>query len=180
MLLNSYTKTCDFFSSIYTIKVEQHHIDFLDRQTWCKSRFHADSLIFEYDILYNKLGTEAVHKGHDVIFGDMLTDFKEIFSKWHNINTDENYKWLKKCVIEEHVTHYAPYQVINRDRNKDRRENRIYQVEDILHIEVFEFEEARSYIKRASKSIRDNCAYYIIPQKKLKKVKKNVYNASEV
>ena len=165
---NTYTKICDFFSNIYTIEVQQHHIDFANKQTWCKSRFHADSLIFEYDILYKKLGSQPYHRGHDVIFGDMLTDFKEIFSRWHNINTEANYEWLRKCVIEKSVTHYAPYQVINRDRNADRRENRIYQLGDILEIEVYEFEEARSYLKRAARSMRENCAYYIIPQKNLK------------
>ena len=170
MLLNTYTKTCDFFSNIYTINIQQHHVDFADQQAreWCKSRFHADSLIFEYDILHNKLGNRPTHKGHDVIFGTMLVDFKEIFSHWHNINTKDNYNWLVKCTVEKDVTHYAPYEVINRDRIADFRTNRTYQVGDTLHIQVFELTEARSYLKRKVVSIRDDCAYYIIPEKKFK------------
>ena len=167
MPLNTYTKTCNFFSNIYTINIQQHHVDFANQQTWCKSRFHADSLIFEYDMLHNKLGSPPFDKGHDVIFGPMLVDFKEIFSNWHNINTRDHYEWLVKCVIEKNVTHYAPYQIINRDRLNDAHTNRIYQVGDTLHIQVFEITEARSYLKRKVESILDDCVYYIIPEKKI-------------
>ena len=175
MPLNTFTKICEFFRKPYIITIDQKHVDFANSQTWCKSRFHADSLMFENDLLRNNYGKPPFHKGHDIIFGNnLLPDFKEIFSHWHNINTQESYDWLKKCVMAKYVTHYVPYQVINRDRNKDKRENRYYQVGDVLQIQVMEIAEARSYLKRAQKSIRNNCEYYIRPEKNGLHLEENV------
>ena len=166
MPLNTYTKICEFFRKPYIITIDQRHVDFANSQTWCRTRFNADSLIFEHDLQRNNYGHKPFHKGHDIIFGnDILLDFKEIFSRWHNIKTHRSYKWLVDCTTDGLVTHYAPYQVINRDRNKDKRENRYYQVGDVLEIQVMEIAEARSYLKRKQKSNWKDYAYYIIPEK---------------
>ena len=165
MPLNSYTKISDFFSDIYTIKVEQHHIDFLDNeyQNFCKSRTHADSLIFEYDLEYNGFGDKAIHKAHDIRFGNILPDFKEIHKTYHNIETTKKLKWMRKCVIDGLVTHYIPFKVINRNRHEEFMQNIIYKLGDYLQIQVMGIYEARSYLKTANKSIREPDGWYILP-----------------
>ena len=149
----------------YRIVIEQHHIDFFDREykRFCKTRFNADSLVLEYDLLYRGYVSKPHHIAHDIQFGHIKPDFKEIYGIYHNIYGDGGkYKWMCECASQGLVTHYIPFKVANRDRMQDRKEKRLYKVGDGLIIEPIEISESVQYLKRAVKSQRDNCDRYII------------------
>ena len=189
MLLSTFTEILEFFKKPYPIKLEQHHIDFADSQTWCKSRTHADCLIFEYDLItkgymlkpkpdLTKCTIEEVRNGtkyipmksHDGQFGNpptMCVDFKEIIGTYHNIYEKGKLDWMRTEAIEGNLTHFVPYKVINRDRLNDFRNNRLYKVGETLEIQVMEIAPARPYLKRRQFSIREGCYCYIMPEQKI-------------
>lgn len=147
----------------YKIIIDQDHIDFCDQafDEFTKTRYNADSLVLEYDLIRNGYGKAPTHKAHDIQFGDILPDFKEIFGRYHNFYKSKHngvweskLPWMYKCADEGLVTHYAPYRIVNRDRMAERYAKRIYQIGDELVIRLAELTEAKQYLKRAVKSQR--------------------------
>ena len=172
MLLNTFTEILEFFKKPYIINLEQHHIDFADSQNWSKSRKHADCLMFEYDLITkgHMLKPMPGIKSHDGIWGNPPTifpDFKEIFTKYHNIESQGKLDWMRCEAIEGNTTHFVPYKVINGDRLNEFLVDRLYKVGETLEIQVMEIAPARSYLKRRQFSKRDNCYCYIIPEQKI-------------
>lgn len=147
----------------YRIVIDQDHVNFCEQEfnRFALTRYNADSLVLEYDLIRNGYGKPPTHKAHDIQFGNIRPDFKEIFGRYHNfykvkINGfwESKLPWMYKCASEGLVTHYAPYRVINRDRMAERKAKRIYQVGDELIISLAEFAEAKPYLKRAVRSQR--------------------------
>jgi hypothetical protein len=165
--LNSYTEICNLFRQPYPIVVNEEHIKRLRALTFAQTETHADSCILEIDLEMKGLGDKPTDIAHDIQFGSILPDLKEIHATYHNIKTQSKFNWHKKCYDEGLVTDFMPFKVINRDRQKEFADRYVYNVGDLLIIKVFEITNCIKYLKRKSFSMREDCYVYVQPMQNL-------------